>query len=220
MAKWQSKFCPQWDPDCETWLVHEVFDISAWPTVDIVGFEPIITRIEGATEDGSIAHHIDLFLCTGEYSARYPTVSRILPHVWGPAKDGHVCDQMIWAYDRGGGSFHTPKEAGFRVGKYTPYTRLMIQWHYLLPYDGVNGMRMPRGVGEFVDQSGMQITVTPMLRPHAAATVAVIDGGKTMSAQCTLYSYTILIHYTHTLYSYTILIHYTHTLYSYTILIH
>jgi hypothetical protein len=51
-SKWTSKFCPAWDPMCETFLVHEVFDISAWPTVDIVGFEPIITRIPGATEVG------------------------------------------------------------------------------------------------------------------------------------------------------------------------
>ena len=80
-------------------------------------FRPLITRIPAATEDGSIVHHIDLFLCTEQVSRRYPTVSRVLPHLWGAAEDGHVCDQMIWAYDRGGGAFHTPRDVGFRVGK-------------------------------------------------------------------------------------------------------
>jgi hypothetical protein len=55
----------------------------------------------------------------------------------------------------------------------------------------------------------------------------IYSGSGYMYSYCThaWYSYTVLIHYTHTLYSYTlysytILIHYTHTLYSYTILIH
>ena len=36
IAHWNSKFCQTWDPTCETWLVHELYDISAWPTVDVV----------------------------------------------------------------------------------------------------------------------------------------------------------------------------------------
>ena len=101
------------------------------------------------------------------------------------------CYQIFFAYDRDAfGGYELPAEAGFKIGKGTPYSRLLMQWHYVLPpcdgkdgpesctpYDAklVFGKGDGKGHGVISDHSGFELTLTPDLREHDAATIAVID---------------------------------------------
>lgn len=84
-------------------------------------------------EDGgySIVHHMDVFVCGEEMDAapgdaQCLTDSWLTPH--GP------CYAMLWAYDKGAVRPHElPSDAGFRVGRGTPWTKLLLQIHFLLP---------------------------------------------------------------------------------------
>jgi hypothetical protein len=167
--------------DCKSFLVNEIFDVSQLfdgDTAMITGFKPIVTRQANlGTPDNAIIHHMDLFLCTSAIAERFPPVTRFMPDLWGKAKTGHSCDQILFAYDRDAvDGFQLPAEAGFRVGIGTPYTHLLMNWHYVLGYEGLGTLRNA-GVMNFQDNSGFDISVIrgPNLREHAAATFTLID---------------------------------------------
>jgi len=81
---------------------------------------------------------------------------------------------MPWAYDRDGHKLTMPDHVGVAMGKGTPYTRLVVEWHYLLSKRGVDGLH---NIGKrFTDHSSVQLIVTPDLRPHNAGTIGVMQG--------------------------------------------
>lgn len=187
------------DQPCEFFMVNEQVDLSGLPPVDVIGFQALVSQVpsvlnpgkgsvwEGTrpasagvfetgknsgVADAAIAHHMDLFLCTSAVSAQFPTIGARVPRGWEPA-DEAACDQMIWAYDRGATqAFRTPPSVGFRIGAGTPYSRLLLQWHYIMPEGGSAGLH---GDGVFRDRSGFELSLTPDLRQHSAATLAVMD---------------------------------------------
>ena len=104
-------------------------------------FSPAASSASSAPRAGSggvsIVHHMDLFIC-GDAMRHAPTDETCLMQTWldgaGP------CYAMVWAYDKGAlAPYDLPPDAGFRVGKGTPFTKLMLQIHYLLPRRPVEG---------------------------------------------------------------------------------
>ena len=186
------------DQPCEFFMVNEQVDLSDLPPVDVIEFQALVTQVpsvlnpgkgsvwEGTrpasagaftpqnngVADAAIAHHMDLFLCTEAVTDEFPTVGARVPPGWAPA-DEAACDQMIYAYDRGAtDALRMPANVGFRIGRGTPYSVLLLQWHYLMPEGGAAGLH---GEGVFRDRSGFELSLTPDLRQHSAATLAVMD---------------------------------------------
>ena len=163
------------DQPCKFFMVNEQVDLSDLPPVDVVEFKALVTQVPSVLKnngDAAIAHHMDLFLCTEAVTTEFPTVGARVPPGWAPA-DEAACDQMIFAYDRGAtDALRMPPNVGFRIGRGTPYSILLLQWHYLMPEGGSDGLH---GEGVFRDRSGFELSLTPDLRQHSAATLAVMD---------------------------------------------
>lgn len=160
------------------------YDLSDLPAAHIVEFQSVVTRLKGMTFDDSIVHHMDLYLSTDEVAA-YPVETSGFPSM-----EGHVaCDAMPWAYDRDAHGLVLPDHVGVAVGKGTPYTRMAIEWHYLLAQDGVKGLKHVQD--HFTDHSGIDLTITPDLRPHSAATFGFIGGDMRLPAGHERYDYSI-----------------------------
>lgn len=153
----------------DMFMMTRQWDLSKMPRAQITEFAPLVTRLKGITFDDSIVHHMDIFLCTDGIK-RYPVVTRDIPSMGGHTD----CDAMPWAYDRDGKKLTLPDHVGFTIGKGTPYTRLAIEWHYLLARDGIKGLKNVQQ--QFEDHSGIRLTVTPDLRPHSAGTFGLMDG--------------------------------------------
>lgn len=160
-----------YDPNMnkDMFCVMRQWDISKLPPVHIVEFKPSVTRVKGMTFDSSIVHHMDFFLCTDK-AAEYPVQTTEFPAMSGNS----ACDSMPWAYDRDGHKLVLPDHVGAAMGKGTPYTRVVVEWHYLLAKNGVDGLH---NIGKsFTDHSSIQLTVTPDLRKHSAGTLGVMQG--------------------------------------------
>lgn len=84
-----------------------------------------------------MVHHIDLFLCDDLLKDRFRvpgecgSFSAFMHTAKGP------CYQLLFAYDRGASGFRLPKDVGFAIGKGTPFTKLLLQIHYLMPKEGL-----------------------------------------------------------------------------------
>jgi hypothetical protein len=74
---------------CEMFFVQRFFSIS-WPAVSAIRFAPLVTRAAGASPDDSVAHHINLCLCTGETGELPPVTMR------NPELMRGRCDQLVW----------------------------------------------------------------------------------------------------------------------------
>jgi len=75
---------------------------------------------------------------------------------------------MAYAHDRDAKPFIFPLHAGIKIGKGTPYTRLVQEWHYLLPKAGLGGKK-------FVDDTHFKLTLTNKLRPHNIAIIGEMN---------------------------------------------
>jgi len=60
------------------------------------------------------------------------------------------------------------------IGAGSPYTRLALEWHYLMANDGRKGLKNIED--HFTDHSGIVLKLTPDLRRHSAATLGFIGG--------------------------------------------
>merc|ERR1711939_1216662 len=144
-------------------VCHQHHDIANIPAMQITKVEPIITRIPELNFDNSVVHHMSIFLCT-EDEAKNGNIGRCEEgkHPVVPGDTMHKpCYRMAYAYDRDAKPFVFPKDVGVRVGKGTPYTRIVQEWHYLLPKLGLQGKK-------FTDRTHFKITFTDKLRPHNA----------------------------------------------------
>jgi len=163
------------NPDMFCMMQH--FDLSGLETMHhIVKFEPLISRHKGLTFDGSIVHHMDIFLCSSGTNKRGdPKDHPVITGEFGPmASPGAACNTMPWAYDRDAKALKLPDHVGIAVGKGTPYNSLVIEWHYLL----APGKHPKGGLGmrhHFTDHSGVRFTMTKDLRRHSAATWGLMD---------------------------------------------
>ena len=98
----------------------------------------------------SFVHHMDVFLCDDHISE--PSDRDCLRDQFLSSEG--PCYAMVWAYDKGGLARHTmPPGAGFRVGAGTPFTHILLQIHYQLPYGGVTAMQLAEE--GFRDASGV-----------------------------------------------------------------
>jgi hypothetical protein len=110
-------------------MVCQQFDVSTLEASHITKFTPLITKQEGAPDDGTIVHHVDLFLCDSTVPNMYPRGGArcdSFPEVVG---GGHfnmlkanqnlqtACREFIYAYDRGAGPTTFNKDYGVRIGE-------------------------------------------------------------------------------------------------------
>jgi hypothetical protein len=156
----------------------------------IVAYEPLVSLPAGPAVD--IVHHMDLFVCDDTLGERFASpaacgaFSAFMHASKGP------CFQLIIAYDkwvrlsfessfprsfsffflssphlcshfrRGAAGFALPRDIGFRVGPNTPYSRYLLQIHYLLPMasDSNAALQVPAGYSP-----GVRVWFTPDIRP-------------------------------------------------------
>merc|ERR1711939_644002 len=150
-------------------VCHQHHDISKLKPMQIIKVEPRVSKIPGLNFDNSVVHHMSIFLCTAEES-KNGNIGRceegpkpVVPH----DTMHRPCYGMAYTYDRDALPFTFPKNVGVRVGKGTPYTRIVQEWHYLLPKKGLQGKK-------FTDRTHFKITFTDKLRPHNAAMVGLM----------------------------------------------
>merc|ERR1712072_1334949 len=98
---------------------------------------------------------------------------------------------MPWAYDRDASKLVLPDHVGVAIGKGTPYTRMALEWHYLLGRGGRKGLDM-KGADHVDDHSGIKLTITPDMREHSAATFGFIGGNMKVPPGHERYDYSIL----------------------------
>jgi hypothetical protein len=162
------------------------YDLSELPPVQLVDFKPVVTRLQGLTFDDSVVHHMDVFLCTEEL-AQFDLSRQDVPGMEGTG-GGVPCDGLAFAYDRDGKALTLPDHVGIAVGKGTPYSRIAIEWHYLLGRKGTNDLNFK---DHFTDHSGIVFTVTPDIRQHNAAVFGWIDGDMKLPPGKARYKHTI-----------------------------
>lgn len=151
-------------------VCHQHHDIANLDAMHITKVEPIVTRVKNMNFDGSVVHHMSIFLCTDE-EAKYGNIGRCEegPHPVVPHDTMHrPCYRMAYAHDRDAIPFVFPKDVGVRIGKGTPYTRIVQEWHYLLPKNGL-------GENQFTDRTRFKVTLTKNLRKHNAAMIGVMN---------------------------------------------
>ena len=131
-------------------------------TYTIVGWEPVVTTYKGV----HVVHHINLLLCTEEVASQYRDAKMsVLAEVEG--KSG-VCSEWIAAYSMDGNGFRVPNDTGgFPFGHGTPYTHLMIAFHYLPPPEWL-ARQVAGNLDGFVDRSGFTLSLARVDNPAAA----------------------------------------------------
>ena len=103
----------------------------------------------------SFVHHMDLFVCDGR--AVEPPDRECL---YDDMSERGPCYAMVWAYDKGAlRPYALPADAGFRLGAGTPFSALMLQVHYQLPYGGVTAAQLH--AEGYHDASGVVATLLP-----------------------------------------------------------
>ena len=156
----------------------------AYHMVDFTPHVGTYTRAGFPASTGvSIVHHMDIFVCN-DNMVQVPDDRECMNDSW--LTDDGPCYALLWAYDKGALSPHRlPNDAGFRVGQGTPYTRLALQIHYLLPEVpsewSSGGAAAPAEGGDvtllraselidasYRDTSGIVVNLSPILRPHNA----------------------------------------------------
>jgi len=162
-------------PKMTFFVCHQHHDIGKLNAMQITKVEPQISRIPGLNFDNSVVHHMSLFLCT-EDESKNGNIGRceegpkpVMPH----DSMHRPCYRMAYTYDRDAIAFEFPKDVGVRVGAGTPYTRIVQEWHYLLPKKGLQGKK-------FTDRSQFKVTLTNKLRKHNAAILAMMNMAMTI----------------------------------------
>lgn len=74
---------------------------------------------------------------------------------------------MVYAYDRDAYPFYFPEGVGVRLGAGSPYTRLVQEWHYLIPRGGI-----PH---QFTDRTHFRLLLTERPRLHDAALIVAMN---------------------------------------------
>jgi len=157
-------------PHTTFFVCHQHHDIQNLPAMQMTKVEPIITREPHLNFDNSVVHHMSIFLCT-EDEAKNGNIGRCEEgkHPVVPTDTMHKpCYRMAYAYDRDAKPFVFPKDVGVRVGKGTPYTRIVQEWHYLLPKTGLREHK-------FADKSRFKVTLSKNLRKHNAAMIGTMN---------------------------------------------
>jgi len=160
-----------------TFMVCQQFDVSTLEAAHITKFTPLISKQEGAPDDGTIVHHVDLFLCDDTVPNMYPRGGArcdSFPEVVGGGKFNMLkanqnlqtaCREFIYAYDRGAGPTTFPKDYGVRIGKGTPFKYLVMQRHILVR----------KSAPVFHEHTGVKLTLTNKLRLHNLGIAGVLD---------------------------------------------
>jgi len=148
-------------------VCNQHHDVSHLSAMQLVGIEPIVTRIPGIDKDNSVVHHMNLYLCTSE-EAVHSKIGRCVDGAKVmPSDMERPCYRMVYAYDRDSRPFYFPKDVGVRLGKGSPYTRLVQEWHYLLPTKGVHT--------KFTDFTRFKLLLTARPRKHNAAIIGMMN---------------------------------------------
>jgi len=152
-----------------TFTVTRLYDASALPAVHVTRLAPAVSR--GApTPDGTLVHHMNIYLCTPRAAAAYPAVTRALPRSLDPASGDGSCEEMIYAWDRDAGALALPENVGFRLGAGTPYSHLAWEVHYLMPSMSVAALP-----AYYEDRSKIALVLTPDLREHSGGMLGFMD---------------------------------------------
>jgi hypothetical protein len=152
-----------------TFTVTRLYDASALPAVHVTRIVPAVSR--GApTPDGTLVHHMNIYLCTPRAAAAYPAVTRALPRSLDPASGDGSCEEMIYAWDRDAGALALPENVGFRLGAGTPYSHLAWEVHYLMPSMSVAALP-----AYYEDRSKLALVLTADLREHSGGMLGFMD---------------------------------------------
>ena len=141
----------------------------------MVRFAPYVaTRVPSPGQPAEMfVHHMDVYVCDKRIGAKPIADSECLNDVW--LRTNGPCYALLWAYDKGALAPHElPADAGFKVGAGTPFTHLLLQIHYLLPYGGVSAAAL-RAEG-YADRSGVVATLLPRAAPAASAAAMTAAG--------------------------------------------
>lgn len=147
-------------------FVCKQFDVSHIDGGHFVGFEPVVA-LAGAED---VVHHMNIFRCDDAIGNKFAVpgecgdISSVMHPTKGP------CKELLTAYDKGASGFTLPEGFGVSIGNdRTPFTRIVLQIHYLFP-DG--GFKSPPGP---LGKSGIRMLVTPTPQPHEAGVMGWID---------------------------------------------
>jgi len=148
---------------CGVWEIPE----AASKAYHVVSIAPYTSSRLNHT----FAHHMDIFWCDDRMQGPVPDSE--CHNVGGRLHEGGPCYMLPWAYDKGAlNPFELPWDAGFRVGAGTPFTRFILQIHYLLPPGVAADELAEEG---YRDVSGVQLQLTSQLRPMNAGSIAWMD---------------------------------------------
>jgi len=182
--------------DETTFMVCHQFDISDLEASHVTAFTPLITKQADAPDDGTVVHHIDLFLCDSAAANMYPRnggrcdsfPDQVVPDMEWAAQGKFVtwterltrsCREFIYAYDRGAGTVTFPEQYGVRIGKGTPFPYVIMQRHLLMR------ATMPT----FHEWSGVKLTLTTNLRPINLGIAGTLDYALSIPAKQASYIY-------------------------------
>jgi len=159
-----------------TFMVCQTFDLHELAASHITKFDPIISKKAGAPGDGTIVHHIDLFMCDsraegifkreGGRCDSFPDDGRMLGKRGSKEWENIACREFVYAYDRGAGAIEFPDKYGVRVGAGTPWHYVVMQRHLLID---------PKMKGDFMEDSGVKMTLTTHLREQNLGIAGILD---------------------------------------------
>lgn len=152
------------DPLCEGCTQFEIYigsyavpaqrtTYTCFPFVFPVENDVHMIQIEGLVGQLDVVHHIILMQLTEQPTSMEPFACDGMPENAAP----------MWAWAPGGKIFRTPSEAGFPLGKSSGVVWGAIQMHY----------DNPTLSSEYVDNTGVRVTVTTKLRKYAASSAFV-----------------------------------------------
>eukprot|EP00656_Telonema_subtile_P047559 TRINITY_DN546_c0_g1_i2.p1 TRINITY_DN546_c0_g1~~TRINITY_DN546_c0_g1_i2.p1 ORF type:complete len:444 (-),score=112.07 TRINITY_DN546_c0_g1_i2:265-1596(-) len=166
-------------------VCNQHHDISHLQPMHVIGVEPLITRIPDLDFDNSVVHHMNLFLCTAE-EAKNSKIGRCVEGaavMWQESMH-RPCYRMLYAYDRDSIPYVFPKDVGVRLGPGSPYTRIVQEWHYLLPKRGIHK--------KFTDRTKFKLSLTTKLRKHNGALIGQMNMGMVLPPGKKAFHYSFL----------------------------
>jgi len=110
-------------------------------------------EFEAFIDQPEVVHHIILFNCLSQWERE--------PQVCGDMPEDCITFVFLWAV--GSDKMVAPEEAGMLVGRGTDALHGVIQIHY----------DNPKAIPGIVDRSGVEVLLTPRLRPNDAGVFAV-----------------------------------------------
>ena len=141
----------------------------------IVRIDPFVSEIN---EHESVVHHMDIFACRSHVIDEMNTLlTRSRESEWCSTDEflDTSCRRLLWAYDRGAGSYIFPNNTGILLGPSSGFSHMILQIHYLLPEQFAMDIANGKAVTPIEDASGFDLTLESKLREHDASIFGFLD---------------------------------------------